>query len=137
MTELCSKYCEILQKHGAVQPSCRSYVLKASLIAQFGERLSFHRPARRDMSEFVLSLNAHRGALIERCAKADAQLQEAEDENLTVMDVIDPGHDGHGFASANHALADVFHAAAFLRREVFNVQREQPQSVTLDFKKIF
>ena len=125
MSGLCSKYCELLEKQGMVSPSCRSCILKARLVALFGESISFHRPARKDMSVFMFNSDAHRGALIERCAKA-----EAEDEGLTVMDVIDPQcHGEQGFPSRNLPVTEVFQAAAFLRSEVYSLRKQPLNSI--------
>ena len=80
MTDLCQKFDAVLQEEGVRNVRCRSYVLQAWLVAHFGKRISFHRPQKRNQSEFVFNTDASRGPLIEQCAKALADFEVASAE---------------------------------------------------------
>ena len=85
--------------------------------ARFGEQIAFHRLARRNTSEFIFRAAVNKGNLIERCAKADTQLEENETERLTTAEIIDPDADLEPSIPAA-PVGELYRAAFFLRKEV-------------------
>ena len=111
MTDLCHEYSTFLEREGVQEPNCRSYVLKARLVAHFGDRLCFHRPQKRNQSEFVFRAVAPRGPLIERCATALADCDAANAEHLHVADMCSYDDESH---FAQLGVHGVYHAALFI-----------------------
>ena len=67
--------------------------MKARLIDHFHEQLSFHRPQKRNVTEFVFSRDLPTGILVEKCALAIEAAERAVDESLTGCDIA--GLDSH------------------------------------------
>jgi hypothetical protein len=80
LSELCTLYKAYLQKEGLVAENYRSHSLKAWLLRQFGSRLSFHRPERRNMAQYVSSSVAPPGPLIELCSRKNRKEQDWEED---------------------------------------------------------
>ena len=72
MTEICALYVQIMQQQGVDVESYRAYLLKARLLSRFGDSLSFHRPRKRKVTEFVFNSKVPAGPLVEKCSLAIA-----------------------------------------------------------------
>ena len=80
MADLCSKYVQCLNDEGVTLVSYRAFLLKARLADHFGDALTFHRPRKRTMSEYVFNSNAPAGPLIEKCAMALSAMERVASE---------------------------------------------------------
>ena len=66
----------------------RSYLLKPRLIKQFGTQISFHRPLRRNESQYVFNSEVPAGQLIEKCrllskgGKEDSDYESLEEDDV-------------------------------------------------------
>ena len=80
ISDLCSKYVECLNDEGISLVSYRAYLLKARLVNRFGDVLTFHRPRKRNLSEYVFSSNVPPGPLINKCAMALAAMEHAAED---------------------------------------------------------
>ena len=70
------KVCGILNVEGVETTTYRACVIKARLLAHFGNALIFHRPKQRNVCEYVLSSSLSPGPLVEKCAAAVAALTQ-------------------------------------------------------------
>ena len=102
MSALWATYVQFLQQQGVDVESYRTYLLKARLIDHFPEQLSFHRPQKRNVTEFVFSRDMPTGILAEKCALAIEAAERAVDESLTTCDIVGWIHTCPGKLTLNH-----------------------------------
>ena len=121
MSALCCTFVNYLQREGVEMDSYRTCLLKARLKARFGDALSFHRPQKRNMSEYVFNSNVPAGPLVEKCALALAAADRAADESLSVEDIVDVRA-----AEVPTPAMELYKAALFLRSEVKALKNKMP-----------
>ena len=106
-------------------PGC---FLKARLQGHFGDRLSFHRPRRRNLAQFVFSSSAAPGPLIELCMQltADAEKRMEDGEDMSVSDMPGTNALSQDDAMAFDSAGTVYAAAAIFREKLLGVKNTMP-----------
>ena len=64
LNDIVSKYRYILRQCGGEESQCWPHVLNARIKAYYRERISFHRPSKRNEPEYVFSTRQSRGPLL-------------------------------------------------------------------------
>ena len=124
MSDLCSLYVDFLRQHGVEVSSYRTCLLKARLVRHFGNQLSFHRPQKRNVTEFVFSSAVAPGKLVEMCALAMANAQRAVEENFSASDILDLPPDSDALSVA--PALEVYKAAHLLGSELLTLKNSMP-----------
>lgn len=90
MIDLCCLFVEFLRKEGIDVSSYRTCLLKARLKEHFGDVLTFHRPRKRTVTEYVFSSHISAGPLVEKCDLAMTAAEHAAEESFTMDDIVQP-----------------------------------------------
>ena len=133
LSQLRAKYNGFLHEElGGEAEACRGDVLKARLREHFGDKLSFHRPHRRNQAQFVFSSNVNPGPLIEQCMKMTAREEErlSEGEDLSVEDMLDTSTISEDVFLDLDAAQTVYCAASILRQKLMDVKNSMPYPPT-------
>lgn len=127
LSQLSATYNTYLSDEGLEAEPCRGDFLKARLKQHFGDRLSFHRPFRRNQAQFVFASDVEPGPLIELCLKLTEKEEERlkEDDDISVEEVIDSTTFDEEEVDLDRART-VYSAASVLRQTLLDVQKSMP-----------
>ena len=133
MADLCSKFVECLNDEGVSLVSYKTYMLKARLANHFGEALTFDRPRKRTLSEYVFNSSVPPGPLIDKCVMALSAMERAAD--LEMGSSATTSLSSQVSADSSPA-ADLFRAALFLRSEILSMEDTVPKPSDVPEDKI-
>ena len=120
ISKLCRKYVQFLNDEGIDGViSYRSYLLKTRLLEHFGDALTFHRPQKRNLAEYVFSSNVPPGPLVEKCSQAMAALETLQDSYSVDDNALLPPAD-------ESPLSTLFKAALCLRSGIMDIATSIP-----------
>ena len=123
LSDLCSSYRAYLQEEGVEVEIYRADKLKVRLVKHFGSQLCFHRPQKRNESQYVFSSAVPAGPLVERCLQLEAAAEQpSSDEDISIDDIVDEAVTREDASEASHLFA----AAMILRRELLSLKNQIP-----------
>ena len=114
MSELFSVYKGHLEEEGVSADNHRGHFLKSRLIRQFGDRLPFHRPCRRNETQYVFSSAVPPGPLIEFIKR------QTESEGMSVDDEDTPT------CIIDTESQTIYAAAMIIRQTLLDLKNEIP-----------
>ena len=118
---LCTKYVECLNAEGIIKEIYRADHLKSRLKRHFGDDLTFHRPKKRNVCEYVFSSSVPAGPLVEKCALAMQAADDAAEDS-----VPQAGSPLLAQSSLHSPWPDLFRAALFLRGVIMAMCHTMP-----------
>ena len=111
----------LLEKEGVDTETFKAHHLKVKLMQHFGDRISFHRPHKRNEAQYVFSRLIDPGPLIERCLQLAAKQEEEASDGLDCgmeVDVTDLSEEVTPKDDALH----IYHSAKILRKAILSME---------------
>ena len=126
LSSLCSTYKNYLDEIGVSVDWYRARALQTHLTRHFGNRLSFHRPQKRNQAQYVSSSAAPSGILLERIQQMNASVSMNIDDSDN-EDAPPDTADDYRFSDviADNA-ATIFAAATIFRQAILEMPKTMP-----------